>query len=77
MHVGVDSLFVDYPLRSFRGDLFVTRAAGQLFGPLGEALAAIADEGRRVTRTRRIAALPTPATSVVANAWHHCLTSRV
>jgi acetolactate synthase-1/2/3 large subunit len=56
-HVGVDPLFLDYPLRSFRGELFVTSSAGQLLGPLAEALADIADETRLAARKAKIAAL--------------------
>ncbi|WP_428149790.1 thiamine pyrophosphate-requiring protein [Brevundimonas sp.] len=56
-HVGVDPLFLDYPLRSFRGELFVTSSAGQLMGPLTEALAGIADEKRIAARAARITAL--------------------
>ncbi len=56
-HVGVDPLFLDYPLRSFRGELFVTSSADQLLGPLSEALAEMADSGRTAARADRIAAL--------------------
>ena len=57
VHVGVDPLFLDYPLRSFRGELFVTSSAGQLMGPLGDALEQIADERRLEARAATITAL--------------------
>lgn len=57
VHVGVDPLFLDYPLRSFRGELFVTSSAGQLMGPLGDALEQIADEQRLEVRAATITAL--------------------
>jgi acetolactate synthase-1/2/3 large subunit len=57
VHVGVDPLFLDYPLRSFRGELFVTSSAGQLMGPLGDALAKIAGEQRLEARAATITAL--------------------
>lgn len=57
VHVGVDPLFLDYPLRSFRGELWVTSSAGQLMGPLTEALAGIADEKRLSERAAKIATL--------------------
>ncbi len=57
VHVGVDPLFLDYPLRSFRGELFVTSSTGQLLGPLGEALARIADEKRIAARSARLTSL--------------------
>ncbi len=57
VHVGVDPLFLDYPLRSFRGELFVTSSAGQLLGPLADALAEIADEKRLATRAENITTL--------------------
>lgn len=56
-HVGVDPLFLDYPLRSFRGELFVTSSAGQLLRPLTEALTAIVDEKRLGFRAARMASL--------------------
>jgi len=56
-HVGVDPLFLDYPLRSFRGELFVTSSAGQLLGPLTKALTAIVDEKRLGGRAARMASL--------------------
>lgn len=57
VHVGVDPLFLDYPLRSFRGELFVTSSAGQLMGPLGDALEQIADEQRLEARAATITTL--------------------
>lgn len=57
VHVGVDPLFLDYPLRSFRGELFVTSSAGQLMGPLGDALEQIADQQRLEARAATITAL--------------------
>lgn len=57
VHVGVDPLFLDYPLRSFRGELFITSSAGQLLAPLTEALAQIADETRIAARAAKITAL--------------------
>jgi len=57
VHVGVDPLFLDYPLRSFRGELFVTSSAGQLMKPLTEALAEITDETRVAARAEQITAL--------------------
>jgi acetolactate synthase-1/2/3 large subunit len=57
VHVGVDPLFLDYPLRSFRGELFITSSAGQLLGPLGEALAQIADATRTAARAETITTL--------------------
>lgn len=57
VHVGVDPLFLDYPLRSFRGELWVTSSAGQLMGPLTEALAEIADERRLSERAVKITSL--------------------
>lgn len=57
VHIGVDPLFLDYPLRSFRGELFVTSSAGQLFAPLAKALARIADEKRIAQRATKITAL--------------------
>lgn len=57
VHVGVDPLFLDYPLRSFRGELWVTSSAGQLMGPLTEALAEIADERRLSERALKITSL--------------------
>ncbi|MDI1326218.1 MAG: thiamine pyrophosphate-requiring protein [Brevundimonas sp.] len=57
VHVGVDPLFLDYPLRSFRGELWVTSSAGQLLGPLTEALAEIVEEKRLSDRAAKIATL--------------------
>jgi len=56
-HIGVDPLFLDYPLRSFRGELFVTSSASQLLAPLSEALAQIADEKRLAARGAKIVSL--------------------
>jgi len=57
VHFGVDPLFLDYPLRSFRGELFGTSSAGQLMGPLGDALEQIADQQRLEARAATITAL--------------------
>lgn len=57
VHIGVDPLFLDYPLRSFRGELFVTSSAGQLIGPLTEGLAGIADQTRLTVRAANLSAL--------------------
>lgn len=56
-HVGVDPLFLDYPLRSFRGELFVTASADQLTAPLTEALTEIADESRLAARKAKLETL--------------------
>jgi len=72
VHVGVDPLFLDYPLRSFRGELWVTSSAYQLIAPLSEALAKVTDaksisaratvlddlaKGRHERRRKRLAPL--------------------
>ena len=38
VHVGVDTLFQDYPIRGFRSDLSITASAAKLFPSLTEAL---------------------------------------
>jgi acetolactate synthase-1/2/3 large subunit len=72
VHVGVDPLFQDYPIRSFRSDLSITASAAKLFPALTDALAAIDPidaaarrkntlgalvEGRMIRREKRLASL--------------------
>lgn len=51
VHVGVDPLFQDYPIRSFRSDLSITSSTAALLPTLAEALGECstpdADEGRK------------------------------
>ncbi len=86
-HVGVDPLFQDYPLRSFRGDLWLTSSAANLLDPLAAALREATSEagtaarqasivklaeGRRERRGKRLA--PTLAAPRMTKDWlNHCL----
>lgn len=60
VHVGVDPLFRDYPIRSFRGERFITTSAAHLTAPLHAALEAIAtpeaDAVRKASSARLAAA---------------------
>lgn len=56
-HIGVDPLFRDYPIRSFRGDLWLTSAASNLFGPLTAALEKIATDANTQRRKANAAKL--------------------
>lgn len=57
VHVGVDPLFGNLPLRSFRGDLFITSSAANLFAPLTTALDAAATSAATAGRKAAIARL--------------------
>lgn len=57
VHIGVDPLFGNLPLRSFRGDLFITSSAANLFEPLTQALDAIESESATQQRKASIARL--------------------
>jgi acetolactate synthase I/II/III large subunit len=56
VHIGVDPLFRDYPLRSFRGERFITSSVANLIGPLTDALNLVAtaagDAARKAAATR-------------------------
>lgn len=57
VHIGVDTLFRDYPIRSFRGDLFITSSAANLTAPLTEALDAVASAAGNAARKASAARL--------------------
>lgn len=87
VHIGVDPLFSDYPLRSFRGERFITASAAHLMAPLHAALeATTTPEGdaarktsiqalvaaRTARRTKRLA--PLLAEPRMNKDWlNHCL----
>ena len=52
VHVGVDPLFRDYPIRSFRGETFITASAGKLLPALHTALEAISTEAANQARSQ-------------------------
>lgn len=56
-HIGVDPLFQDYPVRSFRSDLSITSSAANLLAPLSAALADIDAPGVAAERKSQVAAL--------------------
>ncbi len=59
VHIGVDPLFRDYPLRSFRGERFITSSVANLLPPLAAALEAAATpagDAARKTSVGRLAA---------------------
>ncbi|NIJ09217.1 acetolactate synthase-1/2/3 large subunit [Sphingomonas vulcanisoli] len=57
VHIGVDPLFQDYPIRGFRSDLSITSSAAKLFPVLTEALAAIDTADAATHRKDAVAAL--------------------
>lgn len=57
VHIGTDPLFGNLPLRSFRGDLFITSSAANLFEPLTRALDSIESETATQQRKAAIARL--------------------
>ncbi|MBG7614709.1 thiamine pyrophosphate-requiring protein [Brevundimonas sp. BAL450] len=87
VHIGADPLFRDYPIRSFRGERFITGAAAHVLGPLAQALEAVSsDEGnearqasaarlastRAERRAKRLA--PLMAEPRMTKDWlNHCL----
>jgi acetolactate synthase I/II/III large subunit len=87
VHIGADPLFRDYPIRSFRGERFITGAAAHVLGPLAAALEVVSsDEGnearkasaarlastRADRRARRLA--PLLAEPRMTKDWlNHCL----
>lgn len=60
VHIGVDPLFRDYPIRSFRGERFITSSTANLLAPLHAALEAVAtpegDAARQASAARLAAA---------------------
>ncbi len=87
VHVGVDPLFQDYPVRSFRSDLSITAAAARFLPVLSEALARIDTpeaaerrkvavaglaEARRARRAKRLAPL-LDAPRMTKDWLNHCL----
>lgn len=56
-HIGVDPLFQDYPVRSFRSDLSITCSATNLLAPLSSALARIDAPGAAAQRKSHVADL--------------------
>lgn len=87
VHAGVDPLFQDYPVRSFRSDLSVTSSVANLLSPLADALARIDTaeaaerrkaavtalaEARRTRRERRLAPLRS-APRMTKDWLNHCL----
>ena len=57
VHIGVDPLFQDYPIRSFRSDLSITASAMQLCDPLSAALAKIDTPDAAARRKAKLAML--------------------
>jgi acetolactate synthase-1/2/3 large subunit len=57
VHIGVDPLFRDYPIRSFRGEQFITSSAANLLPPLAAALEAVATPEGDVARKAAISRL--------------------
>lgn len=52
VHIGVDPLFSNLPLRSFRGDLWITSSARNLFAPLTKVLETVASN--EATQARKV-----------------------
>lgn len=51
VHIGADPLFRDYPIRSFRGERFITGSAAHVLGPLADALEAVSsDDGNQARK---------------------------
>ena len=57
VHVGVDPLFQDYPIRGFRSDLSITASTANLLPALSEALGAIDQMGSSTCRKATLTAL--------------------
>lgn len=57
VHIGVDPLFRDYPIRSFRGERFITSSAANILTPLHAALEVAASAEGVAARKTAIAGL--------------------
>ncbi|MCO8019179.1 thiamine pyrophosphate-requiring protein [Brevundimonas diminuta] len=57
VHIGVDPLFRDYPIRSFRGERFITSSAANILTPLHAALEVAASAEDVAARKTAIAGL--------------------
>ncbi|MDQ8756539.1 thiamine pyrophosphate-requiring protein [Sphingosinicella sp. LHD-64] len=57
VHVGVDPLFQDYPVRSFRSDLSITASAARLLPPLTEAVTRVDTTDGAARRKAAVSAL--------------------
>lgn len=57
VHIGVDPLFRDYPIRSFRGERFITSSAAHLLPPLAAALETVATSAATEARKAAIGRL--------------------
>lgn len=59
VHIGADPLFRDYPIRSFRGERFITGSAAHVLGPLADALEAVSSDDGNQARKASAARLAT------------------